>query len=166
MMIPEFKILQPQQLIGKRLSMSFAQNRTAELWKSFMPRRKEITNAVNEELISMQVYNPDFDFSRFDPNASFEKWAAVAVNDFDAVPDEMETFILPEGLYAVFHYKGSPDQAQVPFGYIFGSWLPASEYEPDNRPHFEIIGARYKNGDPDSEEDIWIPIRPKQVQNP
>lgn len=165
MMEPEFKILQPQQLIGKRLMMSFAQNRTAELWKSFMSRRKEIANSLNEELISMQIYGHDFDFSRFDPNASFEKWAAVAVSDLDFVPDGMETVVLPGGLYAVFHYKGSSAQAHIPFGYIFGSWLPASEYELDNRPHFEIIGAGYKNDDPDSEEDIWIPVRRKQVQN-
>lgn len=161
MMVAEFRILQPQRLIGKRLSMSFAKNHTPELWKSFMPRRKEITNALNDELISMQIYS-GFDFGSFDPNASFEKWAAVAVNDFDTVPDGMETFIIPEGLYAVFHYKGSSDQAHVPFGYIFGSWLPASDYELDDRPHFEILGAGYKNNDPASEEEIWIPIRAKR----
>lgn len=160
MMVPEFKILQPTPLIGKRLSMSFAQDRTAELWKSFMPRRKEINNALNEELISMQVY-PGFDFSRLDPNQAFEKWAAVTVSHFEFVPAGMETFTIPQGLYAVFRYKGSSAQAHIPFGFIFGTWLPASEFELDERPHFEVLGAHYKNNDPESEEDIWIPVRPK-----
>jgi AraC family transcriptional regulator len=40
--------------------------------------------------------------------------------------------------------------------------LPASEYVVDNRPHFEILGAQYKNNEPDSEEEIWIPIQLKQ----
>ena len=36
-----------------------------------------------------------------------------------------------------------------------------SKYSIDNRPHFEIIGEKYKNNDPNSEEEIWIPIKPK-----
>ena len=35
----EIKIIPQKKLIGKRLTMSFANNRTAELWRSFMPRR-------------------------------------------------------------------------------------------------------------------------------
>jgi AraC family transcriptional regulator len=37
--------------------------------------------------------------------------------------------------------------------------LPASGYELDDRPHFEILGERYKNNDPDSEEELWFPVR-------
>ncbi|MDP5096829.1 MAG: GyrI-like domain-containing protein [Flavobacterium sp.] len=39
--------------------------------------------------------------------------------------------------------------------------MPNSEYQLDNRPHFEILGAKYKNNAPDSEEEIWIPIKRK-----
>jgi|GEM_PF-5326310 len=53
-------------LVGMSLRMSFSQNRTFELWKNFMPRRKEITDAVNGELVSMQVYPDEFDFKNFD----------------------------------------------------------------------------------------------------
>jgi len=31
----------------------------------------------------------------------------------------------------------------------------------DNRPHFEVLGEKYKNGDPESEEEIWIPVKEK-----
>lgn len=48
------------------------------------------------------------------------------------------------------------------FEYIFVEWLPDTIYELDNRPHFEILGEKYKNNDPDSEEDLWIPIRDKK----
>jgi AraC family transcriptional regulator len=30
----------------------------------------------------------------------------------------------------------------------------------DQRPHVEVMGEKYKNNDPDSEEEIWIPIKP------
>lgn len=151
-------ITQPEKkLIGKRLIMSFADFKIAELWKSFLPHRKEITNNLGNELISMVVYKPGH-FTNFNPTSEFEKWATVEVSDFNNVPEAMETFTLPAGLYAVFHYKGLNTDNSI-FQYIFGTWLPASGYELDNRPHFEVLGEKYKNNDPDSEEDIWIPIR-------
>lgn len=151
-----------RKLIGKRLTMSLADNQTLKLWQSFMPRRKEIKNNLTPELFSMQVYPKSFDFSFSNLNAEFEKWAAIQVANFETVPTEMEIFILTGGLYAVFDYKGLSTDTKI-FEYIFGTWLPNSKnYSLDDRPHFEILGDKYKNNDPNSEEEIWIPIRPKE----
>ena len=95
-----------------------------------------------------------------DLSQEFEKWAAVEVPDFDTIPAGMETFVLPAGLYAVFDYKGSSTDTQI-FQHIFGVWLPGSNFVLDARPHFEILGEKYKNADPNSEEEIWIPVKPK-----
>lgn len=159
-MNPEIKTLAEKKLIGKRLTMTFADNKTASLWKDFMPRRKEIKNNLTNELISVQVYDEPFNLKEFNQHASFQKWAAVEVADFDTVPFDMETYTLPGGLYAVFIHKGSNKDNKT-FQYIFTTWLPNSDYILDDRPHFEILGAKYKNDDPDSEEEIWIPITPK-----
>jgi AraC family transcriptional regulator len=160
------KNLAGKKLIGKRMTMSFSGDRTGDLWRSFMPRRKEIKNSIGAELYSIQNYGPSW-FDNFNPDALFEKWAAIEVSDFDTVPDEMETLFLPEGLYAVFLYKGAASEAGPTFQYIIGKWLPASEYELDNRPHFEILGDKYRNEDPASEEEIWIPIKPvKTLHDP
>jgi AraC family transcriptional regulator len=156
---PRIENLNEKKLIGKRLQMSIANNRTGELWANFMPRRKSITNAVSKDLISMQVFSPDH-FSNFKLSNLFDKWATVEVADFETVPDGMEKFILQGGLYAVFDYKGSSNDPSI-FQYIFGTWLPASGYVLENRPHFELLGEKYKNNDPSSEEEIWIPVRRK-----
>ncbi len=155
---PRIETFPGKKLTGKKLNMSFAENRTFELWRSFMPWRKEIPNAIGTELYSVQIYPPGF-FEDIDPNAEFEKWAAVEVPDFTSIPDEKETMIIPSGLYAVFHYKGAASAAAETFEYIFGTWLRASGFGLDDRPHFEILGEKYKNEDPDSEEDIWIPVK-------
>ena len=142
-----------------RLSMSLSNNQTFKLWQSFMPRRKEVGNNLTNDLISMQVYPSKFDFTFFKPIVEFEKWAAVEVSDFENVPKEMEAYSLPAGLYAVFDYKGLNTDTTI-FKYIFGEWLPNStHYSLDDRPHFEILGDKYKNNDPTSEEEIWIPIK-------
>ena len=76
----------------------------------------------------------------------------------------METFSLAGGLYAVFDYKGSSNDPSI-FQFIFGTWLPSSDYVLDDRPHFEVLGDKYKNNDPNSEEEIWIPIRQKNTSH-
>jgi AraC family transcriptional regulator len=158
-MEPRIQVLNEKKLIGKRMIMSFSNNKTGELWRSFMPRRKEIRNVTGAELFSLQIYKPLF-FDKFNPDTEFEKWAAIEVSGIGTVPEEMEPFTLPGGLYAVFVYKGTASAASSIFQYILGTWLPASGYFLDDRPHFELLGEKYKNEDPDSEEEIWIPIKP------
>ena len=161
-MEPVIRILSEKKLAGKRMKMTFAENKTPELWKSFMQRRKEIKNNVGNELYSVQIYAPSF-FSNFNPEAEFEKWATIEVKDFEMVPEGMETVALKGGLYAVFVYHGAASEASGNFQYILGTWLPASEYVLDDRPHFEILGEKYKNDSPDSEEEIWIPVKSKSI---
>ena len=159
-MTPRIETTVERKLVGKRTTMSLVNNRTSDLWKDFMPRRKEIINVVTNGFISMTVYRPAH-FIDFKPTNEFEKWAAVEVSNFETVPKGMETFVLQGGLYAVFDYKGSSNDPTI-FQYIFGTWLPNSKYIVDNRPHFEVLGEKYKNNDPTSEEEIWIPIKQKQ----
>ena len=160
---PSIQSLSEKKLIGKNMTMSYADNKTAELWKSFMPVKNEIRNRSSNEMFSMQVYDISYSFSNFNPAANFQKWAAIEVTDFNSVPAGMSTFVLPRGLYAVFPYKGHASAGGQMFQYIFGVWLPASGYAVDDRPHFELLGEKYKNNDPDSEEEFWIPVKTKQT---
>ena len=86
--------LAEKKLVGKRMIMSFSNNKTGELWRSFMTERKEIKNNIDTELYSLQIYAPLF-FNNFNPNTEFEKWAAIEVPNFDTIPNEMEAFVLP-----------------------------------------------------------------------
>ena len=159
-MNPRIQLLHEKKLVGLSLVMSMEKNRTYELWSSFMPARKVIKNVLGADRYSIQVYPKSMDFQRFDPTMEFTKWAAVEVADFNGLPSDFETFILNKGLYAVFDYKGLSSDRKI-FQYIFSVWLPNSNYLLDDRPHFEVLGEQYKNNDPNSEEAIWIPIKPK-----
>jgi AraC family transcriptional regulator len=157
---PVVQNLEEKKLIGIHLNMTFSNNRTPELWQNFMPRRTEITPVVGTELYAIQIYGSQF-FENFDALREFTKWAAIEVPEGANVPDGMERFILDSGLYAVFHYIGDAKDAETDFRYILQTWLPNSGYMLDNRPHFELLGDKYRRNDPNSEEEIWIPIRPK-----
>jgi AraC family transcriptional regulator len=156
-MVPRIESIEDKKLIGLRLKMSLTNNRTGQLWSSFAPRIKEIQKRIGSDKISMQIYGGSY-HTNFNPNTEFEKWAAVEVADFHAVPKEMATFVLSGGVYAVFDYKGSSDDSGI-FQYIFMKWLPSSEFLLDDRPHFEVLGDKYRNSSPSSEEEIWIPVR-------
>jgi AraC family transcriptional regulator len=160
-MEPRIETFTGKRYVGKRIIMSFYDNRTVELWKNFMPRRREIENNIGTDLYSIEVYTPQF-FDNFNVSAEFEKWAAIEVTDFRTIPDEMETITLPDGLYAVFVHKGPASSGPETYQYIFGTWLPNSGFLLDNRPHFALMGQKYKKEDPNSEEELWIPIKPKK----
>ncbi|MFY0688239.1 MAG: GyrI-like domain-containing protein [Cyclobacteriaceae bacterium] len=157
MIEPRIVSYQERLLIGVCQEMSLVDNQTAQLWRSFMPRRSEIGNVIGGDLISMQVFDADH-FKNFSPANRFVKWAAVEVTNHDLVPEGMWTFIIPEGEWAVFDYKGSSSDPSI-FQFIYSQWLPKSGFQLDSRPHFEVLSEKYKNNDPNSEEEIWIPIK-------
>lgn len=157
MIEPRIELLTPKKLIGIRMEMSLSDNKTADLWRTFMPRRKEIKNRLTDEFISMQNYGENWNFS---PDSRFEKWAAVEVSSFEIVPPDMETYDLNGGQYAVFRHHGPASTAARTMQYIFGQWLPNASYSLDSREHFEILPANYSPVDPDATEEIWVPVNP------
>lgn len=56
-------------------------------------------------------------------------------------------------------FKGTTADAPAFYNAIFTQWLPANAYMVDDRPHFAVMGAKYKHNDPESEEEIWIPVK-------
>ncbi len=155
------QILPELRLTGMKVNMSFAVNKTAELWQRFMPMRVEIRDTVGPELYSVEVYPDTGFFGGFSLAREFEKWAAVPVSGSAPVHPAMHSLIIPPGLYAVFRYRGKPSEAASAYQFIYGQWMPNSEYELDDRPHFAKMGGGYKGEHPSSEEDLWIPVRPK-----
>lgn len=157
-MSPEIHEFPGKLLAGVRRRMSFVNDRTSELWREFRAREGDIKERAGEESFSVKVYDPDYSFSNFDPTAEFEKWAAAEIS----VPDAgFECLEIPAGKYAVFIHKGTAAKGPRTFGYIFGQWLPNSDFDLDPRPHFEVLPKGYDPLDPSSEEEIWIPIQEK-----
>ena len=159
-MQPRLAVLAKKTLVGQRQRMSLLTNSTVALWRSFGQRQRAQPFAGSPERYSVQVYGPDY-FQPFRPEATFEKWAAVELTPPATAPPDLETLTLPGGLYAVFLYQGPASAGDAVFRYILQEWLPASAYVLDDRPHFEVLGEKYRNDDPASEEEIWLPIKYK-----
>ncbi len=158
-MEPRIEVIPVKRLIGMRIQMTLAEDKTAELWSQFMPRRKNIVNKISPGFYSIQIFSDSLQFKDFTPNTPFEKWAAIEVSDLNQVPEGMESHLLTGGKYAVFLHKGLASNFHNTLKYIFGTWLPKSEFEVDNREHFEFMGADYKPNDEKAEEEVWVPIK-------
>jgi len=156
-MQPKIETIPSRKLVGIRQKMSLAEDLTAQLWRSFMPRRHEVKYRASNEYLSMQVYSKTAG-QIFSPTTVFEKWAAVEVLSYDTVPTSMENYSLSGGRYAIFIHNGPASTAPRTMQHIFGTWLPGSGYELDDREHFEILPEGYDPLDEQAQEEVWIPI--------
>lgn len=162
-MNPQIKDIKEKKLVGLSLKMSLTNYPIGNLWQGFRKRTIEITHKMSDDFISLAIYPANY-FSNFNPSNEFERWACLEVSEFENIPPEMKKFILPAGLYAVFNFNGTHTVNSY-FEYIFESWLPSSNYILDQRPHFEILGKNYKHNHPQSEEEIFIPIKLKLINH-
>lgn len=147
-------------LIGLHQVISIGNNTTSKLWNAFRKEQTLINNIKGNELYSIHIYPPNY-FETFNPDLSFENWAAIEVENTENIPEGFEVLHLEGGLYAAFDFKGNHHEGAQAFDYIHREWLPKSDYQLDNRPHFEIIGDKYKIDGQNSEETMWIPIKLK-----
>jgi len=158
----KIKEIEAVKLAGISKETSMANDKTEVLWKRFMSIKVKTPSLANRDLYSVERYKKAFLKGEFDPQTKFEKWAAVEVDDYAELPEGLEKLELEGGLYAVFRHRGTAQNFAGTAKYIFEDWLPKSEYQLAHRPHFEIMGSDYKGpDDPESLEDIYIPISPK-----
>jgi AraC family transcriptional regulator len=70
---------------------------------------------------------------------------------------------LPAGSYAVFTVTGGLPKLGDMFMYAYQTWIPSSNYVvayPNDYEFYEV--DRFKDGQvPDSELEIYIPVKPK-----
>ncbi|MBL4582909.1 MAG: GyrI-like domain-containing protein [Gammaproteobacteria bacterium] len=152
--------LQPDKLlVGMTAEMSVASDATPNLWRRFMPRRREIHNTVSEVLYCVQSFSALGGFENFTPETIFEKWAAVEVARGSCIPDKMQLFTLRGGHFAVFDHSGPLSEFPKTLNFIFSDWLPQSAWQLDDREHFEMLLPGWRADDPNASEEVWIPVK-------
>lgn len=161
---PRIESGREKKLVGMRRPMSLdggqmAMERVRALWRDFRYRVSEIEARVGSDFVSMRVYEEPLS-SAPSPDASFEQWAAVEVSEFGDQLAGMARHTVSGGLYAVFIHRGPAKAFGETARFIYGEWLPRSDYELDHREHFEVLGPSYRPDDPEATEEVWIPVRP------
>lgn len=84
--------------------------------------------------------------------------AAVAVSGFSNIPKNMITLKIPAQTYAVFTNTGLGDKSSLTMNYIYGTWLPQSQYRRSKTDDFERFDNRYSLGVQSSVSEYYLPI--------
>jgi len=153
----EPKIIQKDKfmVVGMKYYGSNNNNEIPELWKRFNPRINEIKNVINGN-VAMGMC--EF-VENLTDESKFTYFACQEVSSLEDIPKEMEGLTVKKNKYAVFTHKGLVDRLGDTYEYIYGSWLPRSEFEPAKSHDFEYYDERFNPGDENSELDIYIPIK-------
>jgi AraC family transcriptional regulator len=126
------------------------------LWSAFRPNVDQITNRVGRDAFG--IYE---ECHEGEDGLGFSYICSVEVTDFDDIPEGMITRTIPEHLYAAFRHKGPLSYLPETLKYIWGSWLPKSNYEYVEKPDFELYAPGAESEGSDKILFLYIPVTRK-----
>lgn len=120
-----------------------------KLWDQFVPRMDEVKHLAEPRIYYgiMGNYNHETGF--------FDYMAARPVTSTEDIPQDMESWSIPAGKYAVFTtcLKTLHEDNRT----IYNTWLPASGHGHADAPDFELYDERFQDGKEDPFE-IYVAI--------
>ena len=140
-------------IVGKLYRGKNENKEIPQLWQSYGPQMHQIKNVKNQHICYGVMDNFDQESKEFDYVAAQE------VSQVEDPPEGLVSWEIPECTYAVFTCT-LPTISET-FDYIYHKWLPASGYEHSPSLEFELYDERFHPEKPQSELDIYIPIKKK-----
>ena len=154
---PEILVLEEMKVIGLRSTTSLFDNRLPGLWEQFLVLHKEL---FTESGVGVSICETQQTTYTKDGNVSFAVLVGCPVNSFDELSLPLVKKTLSAGRYAVFTHRGTFANLPKTYQYIFGTWLPASKEELDDREDFEVYEHEILSLDnPNNQVKIFIPIK-------
>lgn len=130
-----------------------------EAWGEIGARFNDVKNILMPPVAyGVEDYSRDFDMNA----GGFPKYYYIAgfeVTNTNDIPEGMKLRDIPAANYAVFSYEGPMSKLPEFFGFIYGQWIPASEYKMD--PALSLDYERYPEKMTDMENarlEIWVPV--------
>jgi AraC family transcriptional regulator len=155
----EVKIVEKEamKIVGMKTTTTIKNNNIPQLWDKFNKKSCSIPN-VKVQKVSLGVC-PSVDVKEFNEEVPFDYIAGIIVENFDNVPDGMVTYEIPAQKYAVLTHKGALDKLQETYCYFYSVWPKESGMEFKGGAEFELYDERFIFGSPDSEMDIYRPVK-------
>lgn len=85
-------------------------------------------------------------------------FSGVEVTDAKDFLEGMHPVVLPSGTYACFENRTLSENNSSLMDYIYGIWLPSSDYTRGQGFDFEVFDHRYVAGDPNSVSKFHVPV--------
>lgn len=126
-----------------------------DLWSMFLKNIKEIEHIKNPG-VTLGICDHVDDY---DPEVSeFSYMSCVEIKDYTKIPENMIVKKIPKQKYVVFTHKGSVENLEETYKYIYGTYFLKSDYQIADASDFELYDERFTVDDCNSEMDIFIPV--------
>lgn len=148
------------KIVGLLERINMPNNTIPQLWDKFMKRMSEIKNIKGNG-----SYGIAENMSESSDGVSFDEIVGVEVSSFEDIPEGMVAKVIKPQKYAVFTHKGElfgadgSSKLHKSYDYVYSKLIPASGYETDCEFNFEYYDERFILGSPESEMDIYIPVK-------
>lgn len=153
------------KIIGLVLKTTFMQNRQAE---EIPPFFHEVMEAKTLKSVPNRANNNQICIIYRKPNSpEFDYYMGVEVDNYDEIPEGMETITIPTGNYAVtsFTKRGNKDVLMAA-KYITEEWIPKNGHTEDHQKpgciYYDeafINGYEEKGYDGNLTAQIFIPVK-------
>ncbi|SDE57919.1 transcriptional regulator, AraC family [Fontibacillus panacisegetis] len=145
---------------GIRGETSILHNILPDLWNRLFEIRNQIPTSYEARRFGIcETDRTKTNISK-DGNVTFSETVGIEVDNFQCLPRNVNTKIIPGGRYAVFTHKGTVATLIKTYDYLWGSWVLFTKETLDEREDFEIYDKRFLGADNvDSQIDIYIPIK-------
>lgn len=131
------------------------------LWDAYFERLGEI--ASNEPGVSYGLAENPESHGQTSEHPDEALYLAATKVELDAeTPEGMSRWTSPGGLFAKFEHHGPASLIGETMAYIYGKWMPESEYSEGIGPDLQRIDSRFKPASDQSVLDLLIPIRKKE----
>jgi AraC family transcriptional regulator len=148
--------LDEMNVVGIQILFSLDCNLIPVLWERFATRMQEIEN-VSQKDVALEI---SYDVQGKAEEETFFVLVGMIVEDVTEIPEGMTYKHIPAHKYAMFTHYGPISQIYDTYDRIFNEILPRSAYEFDEKAcEIEWYDGRFKKDSPDSEYDIYVPVR-------
>jgi AraC family transcriptional regulator len=138
-------------VVGMKVRGKNENNEIPQMWEALNPRMHEIQDMLGDDVAYGISANMDEQTGEFDYIAGFE------VGRIQEIPAGMVRFDVPGGKYAVF--RTTLPRLGETFLHAYRTWAPQSGYQLTGGPDFELYGEEFDPHDPDSEFEVYVPVR-------
>ncbi|MEM1230520.1 MAG: AraC family transcriptional regulator [Pseudomonadota bacterium] len=127
----------------------------SEQWQRFAPHIGQIPNQVG--MTSYGAMPPEKEHEE----APYRYLCAVEVSSLEGLPDGLTGYDVEAGTYAIAQHRDHVSSVGQSFAALYGSWLPASGYEPLPGYCLEVYGAAFDPMTGNGGFELWVPVRSK-----
>lgn len=158
---PEIVMLEPKYIAGFRFCMSIENNNTINMWEKLNAQLvKQNYISMNNNRYSIYETGDTCSQNTFNKNSEATLFIGIETTPDNHVPKGMKLKEISGGKYSKFIHKGTVENLIYTYYYIWGIWLPNSNFQLDDRDDLECYTEKFLGAENEASQiEIYFPLK-------